>query len=61
MTARRPQIVVTNFAYPETLKRLSAIGNVDANPHRTVWPRSELHPPLGACGRNNGLHAGLRR
>ena len=42
MTARRPQIVVTNFAYRETLKRLSAIGNVDANPHRTVWPRSEL-------------------
>ena len=42
MISRRPQILVTNCAYSETLDRLSAIGNVDANPDRTVWPHDEM-------------------
>lgn len=39
---RRPHILVTNWVYPETLDRLSAIGTVDANPDRTVWPQDEI-------------------
>ncbi len=41
MTAR-PRILVTNWAYPETLQALAAAGAVDANPDRTVWPREEI-------------------
>lgn len=39
---RRPHILVTNWVYPETLDRLSAIGTVDANPDRTVWLEDEI-------------------
>ena len=42
MMPHRPRILVTNWAYPETLDRLSAIGTVDANPDRTAWPHSEI-------------------
>lgn len=42
MRPQRPRILVTNWAYPETLERLAAIGTVDANPDRTVWPRDEI-------------------
>lgn len=42
MTLHRPHILVTNWAFPETLERLSAIGSVDANPDRTTWPQSEV-------------------
>lgn len=42
MTPRRPRILVTNWAHPETLQRLAAIGTVDANPDRTVWPQDEI-------------------
>ena len=38
----RPRILVTNWAYPETLQALAAAGTVDANPDRTVWPREEI-------------------
>ncbi|MDP2409210.1 MAG: phosphonate dehydrogenase [Pseudolabrys sp.] len=37
-----PRILVTNWAYPETLQQLAAAGTVDANPERTVWPREEI-------------------
>jgi phosphonate dehydrogenase len=37
-----PRILVTNWAYPATLQRLVAIGTVDANPDRTVWPQREI-------------------
>lgn len=39
---RRPHILVTNWVYPETLDRLTAIGTVDANPSRAVWPQDEI-------------------
>jgi phosphonate dehydrogenase len=42
MISRQPRILVTNWAHAETLARLAAIGVVDANPNRTVWPRAEL-------------------
>ena len=42
MMPHRPRILVTNWAYPETLDRLSAIGAVDANPDRSAWPHSEI-------------------
>ena len=42
MMTLRPHILVTNWVHDETLARLSAIGSVDANPNRTIWPRAEL-------------------
>lgn len=42
MILPRPRILVTNWAYPATLQKLAAIGTVDANPDRTVWPRGEI-------------------
>jgi phosphonate dehydrogenase len=34
--------VVTNWAFPETLERLSAAGVVEANHERNVWPQDEI-------------------
>lgn len=42
MMPHRPRILVTNWAFPETLEKLSAAGVVDANPDRNVWPQDEL-------------------
>jgi phosphonate dehydrogenase len=42
MMARRPRILVTNWAYPETLERLAAIGHVEANPDQSAWPQGEI-------------------
>lgn len=42
MTQNIPHILVTNWAYPETHERLAALGTVDANPARTVWPQDEI-------------------
>ncbi len=42
MTSRRPHILVTNWAFPETHAHLAALGTVDANPARIVWPQDEI-------------------
>lgn len=39
---RTPRILVTSWAFPETLHRLGACGAVDANPDRTPWPEAEI-------------------
>ena len=43
MTMHRPQILVTNWVFPETREYLATIGTVDANPDRTVWPQDEIN------------------
>ncbi len=42
MMPHRPRILVTNWAFPETLEKLSATGMVDANPGRNVWAQEEI-------------------
>lgn len=39
MSAR---ILVTNWVHSETLERLAALGNVEANPDRAPWARDEV-------------------